>query len=270
MQIVQSVLASQPSGLVFDIDGTLSPIAPTPDAASLYPGVAALLEQARAYAQVAIITGREITDGAAMVNIEGLTYIGIHGVEWCEGLPATHTVSISPEALPYIEPGQRLLDLAEQKLANYPGVMVERKRLGGSVHYRLARDPEQAHKLIMDTLREPAHAHHFLLSSGKRVIDIKPAFAINKGQALRSFVERFKLASVLFAGDDRTDLDAILEIERLRQEGYHAAAITVQAADTLPELLEHADLVVQGVEGMARLLQDIVASLQARSAASQR
>lgn len=262
MHILPSLLASQPPGLIFDIDGTLSPIAPTPDEARLYPGVAALLEQARAYARIAIITGREIEDGAAMVNIDGLTYIGIHGVELCDGLPATHQVYINAEALPYFEPGRHLLDLAEQRFAGYPGVMVERKRLGGSVHYRLAPNPERTRTLILETLREPARAHHFRLSGGKQVIDIKPIFTINKGQALRSFVERYQLAGVLFAGDDRTDLDAMLEIERLRQEGHLAASIAVQAADTLPELLEHADLVVQGVEGMARLLHSIVELLR--------
>ncbi|MEO7021939.1 MAG: trehalose-phosphatase [Ktedonobacteraceae bacterium] len=266
MHNVHTILASQPLGLVFDIDGTLSPIAPTPDAAKLYPGIATLLEQAKGYAHIAIMTGREIEDGAAMVNIEGLTYIGTHGVEWCEGLPGKHPVHISSEALPYIEPSQQLLDLAEQKLADWPGVMVERKRLGGSIHYRQARNPEQVRKAILDTLREPAHARHFLLSRGKRVIDIKPAFKINKGQALRKFVEQFNLKGVLFAGDDRTDLDAMLEIERLRQEGWQVASITVQAADTLPELLEHTDLVVQGVEGMAQLLHEIVEQLQDRAA----
>ncbi len=270
MQSLQSILASQPLGLVFDIDGTLSPIAPTPDAARLYPGVAELLEQARRHAHIAIITGREIEDGAAMVNIDGLTYIGIHGVELCDGLPETHPVYISAEALPFLEPSQHLFDLAEQKFADYPGVMVERKRLGGSVHYRLARNPEQVRKLIIETLREPAHAHNFRLTRGKRVVDIKPIFKINKGQALKNFVERYDLAGVLFAGDDRTDLDAALEIERLRQQGCRAATIVVQAADTLPELLEHADHVVQGVDGMARLLHEIVEFLQARATTSSR
>lgn len=270
MQSVQTILANQPRGLVFDIDGTLSLIAPTPDKAKLYPGVASLLEQAKHYAQVAIMTGRGVDDGAAMVNIEGLTYIGTHGAEWCEGLPTHHPVRISAEVLPYIEPGQQVLDLAEQQFAEWPGVMVERKRLGGSIHYRLAPNPEQARKAIMETLREPARARNFLLSRGKRVIEIKPAIKINKGQALKRFVEHFNLASVLFAGDDRTDLDAMREIERLRQDGLRAIIVTVEAADTLPELLEHADIVVQGVAGMAEFLSELIEQLHNSAATSHR
>src|SRR5579864_4619643 len=79
---IQTVLTQRPLGLVFDIDGTLSPIAPTPDEARLHPSVASLLEQARNHAHIAIMTGRAIDNGAAMINVEGLTYVGSHGLEW--------------------------------------------------------------------------------------------------------------------------------------------------------------------------------------------
>jgi len=57
---LQTVLSQKPLGLVFDIDGTLSPIAPTPEEAQLYPGIVPLLERAREHAHVAIMTGRAI------------------------------------------------------------------------------------------------------------------------------------------------------------------------------------------------------------------
>ena len=70
------------------------------------------------------------------------------------------------------------------------------------------------------------------------------------------------LNGVIFAGDDRTDLDAVLEIARLRQEGMAALAIVVQHHDTLPEMLANADIVVQEVEGMVELLREMVDVLQ--------
>ena len=112
---LQTVLAQSPRGLAFDIDGTLSTIAPTPDEAKIYPGVLPLLEQAQKYAQVAILTGRSIDDGARMVNLDGLTYIGTHGLEWSEGLPWLHPVEITPEALNYYEPGKSKLCFANQR-----------------------------------------------------------------------------------------------------------------------------------------------------------
>jgi trehalose 6-phosphate phosphatase len=259
---LRTVLTRRPVGLVFDIDGTLSPIAPTPAEAHLYPGVASLLELARQYAHVAIITGRTVEDGAALVNVEGLTYIGIHGLEWCDGLPGSHPVQLLPEALPYVKPGKYLLDLAQQQLSKLPGILVERKRVGGAIHYRLSENPEQARERILALLTEPAQQVNMRLSEGKRVVEVKTPLAADKGQALRRFVQRFGLQGVCFAGDDRTDLDAVREIPQLRQDGRAAIAVVVQHADTLPALLEHADIVVHEVEGMVKLLGEMVEFLR--------
>ena len=166
---IAELLAQRPLGLVFDIDGTLSPIAATPGEARLYPGVAELLEQAKHHAHVAIITGRAVADGACMVNVDGLTYIGTHGLEWSDGLPSHTPVHVLPEAVEYVEAGKYLLDLAEKE--NVPGVFVERKRVGGAIHYRLAPDPEQARRNILAQLEGPAQQVHMQLSEGKRVIN---------------------------------------------------------------------------------------------------
>ena len=208
------------------------------------------------------MTGRAIIDGAAMVKVEGLTYIGTHGLEWSDGLPSTHPVEVVPEALASIEPGKYLLDLVEQQLPNLPGVAVQRKRFGGSIHYRLATDPQVTRQRILAILEQPAREVNMQLSEGKRIVEIRVPIAVDKGQALRRFTQRFDLRGVIFAGDDRTDLDAIREIVRLRSEGHLSAlSIVVQHPDTLPELLEHADIVVQEVEGMVALLQEMVSML---------
>jgi len=256
---IAGLLTQRPLGLVFDIDGTLSPIAPTPGEAQLYPGVGALLEQAKPYAHVAIITGRAVADGARMVNVDGLTYIGTHGLEQADGLPPHASIQLIPEAREYREAGEYLLDLVEKE--HLPGSIVERKSVGGTIHYRLAPDPELARQSILALLAEPAQRVHMQLSEGKRAIEIRVPLNINKGHALRSFVQRHKLQGVLFAGDDRTDIDALLEIERLRFEGIKGVGVAVQHADTLPELLAHADIVVQEVEGMVELLHKIVEEL---------
>jgi trehalose 6-phosphate phosphatase len=261
---LQTVLTQRPLGLVFDIDGTLSPIAPTPGQAKLHPEVRSLLESAKKYTRIAIMTGRAIEDGAEMVGVDGLTYIGTHGVEWSDGLPSTHSVQIVPEAVAYIEPGTHLLDLAEEELSDIPGLIIECKPVGGSIHCRLCPDPEQARRKIRALLEEPAKEVNMRLSDGKQVIDIKAPLAANKGRALRRFVQRFGLRGVVFAGDDRTDLDAIAEIARLREEGIAALAVAVQHSDSLPELLERADLKVQGVDGMVRLLREIVELLKTK------
>lgn len=259
---LQTVLAQRPLGLAFDIDGTLSPIASTPEEARLYPGVISLLERAREHAHVAIMTGRAIDDGASMVNVDGLTYIGTHGLEWSDGLPWLHPAHVMPEALHYYEPGKYLLDLVEKRLAGLPGVIVQRKRIGGSIHYRLAPHPAETRQELLTLLEQPARRVNMSLSEGKQIIEIRVPLPVNKGQALRQFAQRFGLRAIVFAGDDRTDLDAVQEIERMRKEGIAALAIVVQHPDTLPELLQQADIVVQKVPGMVDLLHEMVEMLE--------
>ncbi len=216
-QRLPTILAQSPRGLAFDIDGTLSPIASTPDEARIYPGVLPLLAQAQKYAHVAILTGRSIDDGASMVNLDGLTYIGTHGLEWSEGLPWLHSVEITSEALNYYEPGKYLLDLVEQYLEELPGELI---------------------------------------------VEIRVPLPVHKGRAIRQFAQRYNLKAIVFAGDDRTDLDAVTEITSMRKEGIAALSIVVQHHDTLPELLAQADIVVQEVLGMVELLREIVTILE--------
>jgi trehalose 6-phosphate phosphatase len=256
-----TILAQRPLGLAFDIDGTLSPIAPTPGEAHLYPGVASLLEMAKRYAQVVIVTGRAVKDGAPIINVEGLTYIGTHGMEWCDGLPGTHPVQLIPEAEPYVEPGKHLLDLAQQRLGDLPGITVQRKMVGGSIHYRLAPDPQQARERILALLEEPARQANMRIEEGKMVIEVLTPLTINKGEALRRYVQLHSLRGVLFAGDDRTDLYAMRVLTQLRPSGISTLSVGVQHNDSLPELLELADIIVQDVKGMAELLHEIVARI---------
>jgi trehalose 6-phosphate phosphatase len=258
---LETVLSRRPLGLAFDIDGTLSPIAPRPDLAKLYTGVASLLEQASRKVHIAIITGRSIDSGAAMINVNGLTYVGTHGLEWSDGLPSNETTKIVPDALAYVEPSRYLLELAAKELAALPDLIIERKQIGGSLHYRRCPDPEYARQLIFSRLEEPARKANLRLILGRQVVEVKTPLAVNKGWALRKFVERFALQSVIFAGDDITDLDAILEVSHLRRKGIAALAIVVQHDDTLPPLIEHADIIVQGVDEMVKLLRELVIRL---------
>jgi trehalose 6-phosphate phosphatase len=259
---LQKVLAQRPLGLAFDIDGTLSPIAPTSDQARLYPGVLPLLERAKEYAHIAIMTGRAIDNGAAMLNLDGVTYIGTHGLEWSDGLPWLHPVEVVPEAMDYYAPGKYLLDLVEKQLSDLPGVIVQRKRIGGSIHYRLSPNPVQTRQKLLSLLEQPARKVNMSLSEGKQIIEVRVPLPVHKGQALHKFAQRFSLRALVFAGDDRTDLDAVVEITRMRKEGIAALSIVVQHHDTLPELLGQADIVVQGVPGMVELLREMVEMLE--------
>jgi trehalose 6-phosphate phosphatase len=264
------VLKQKPLGLLFDIDGTLSPIAPTPGEAYLYPGTADLLRKVSQYAHVGIVTGRAVEDGARIVNVKGLTYIGNHGLEWCNDLPDdSHQVQVIPDAIPYVDAGKHILDFAEKELLpEFPDIIIQRKSVGGSLHYRLVPNPEQARERILAMLAKPVQTVHMRLGEGKRVIEVLAPLNENKGRSLRRYVEQIGLQGVLFAGDDRTDVFAIDEIARLRQEGLAAFSVGVKHADTPADLLQNANQLVQGVEEMAHLLTKITDMLSHNGSAT--
>lgn len=260
------ILTHRPLGLVFDLDGTLSLMPSTPDYGCLWPGVPEDLERAKQYAHVAILSGREVQGSAGVVKIAGLTYIGVHGLEWCSDLPTMQTPYLLPEAQPYAEPGAQLFALLEQHLADFPGVLLQPKSIGGSIFYGLAPDPESTRVRLLALLAEPAQRLGMRLGESRSIIEILAPLAIDKGVALRRYVQQLGLQAVCFAGDDRNDLAAVLEIERLREEGLAACSIVVRHANTPPALLEHGDVVVDDIAGMAAQLHEMVEILEKQAA----
>jgi trehalose 6-phosphate phosphatase len=256
------ILTRRPLGLIFDLDGTLSLMPSTPEYGCLWPGVAEDLERAKQYAHVAILSGREVQGSAGVVKIAGLTYIGVHGLQWCSDLPTIQTPYLLPEAQPYAEPGAQLFELLEQHLADFPGVLLQPKSIGGSIFYGQAAEPEKTRARLLTLLEEPARRLGMRIDETRLIIEILAPLAIDKGVALRRYVQQHGLQAVCFAGDDRNDLAAVLEIERLRQEGLAACSIVVQHANTPPALLEHGDVVVDDIAGMAAQLHEMVEILE--------
>src|SRR5262245_21136892 len=70
------------SAIVLDVDGTLAPIAPTPELAFVPDEVKDELRRlVGRYLLVACVSGRAGSDAARLVGVEGIRYIGNHGLE---------------------------------------------------------------------------------------------------------------------------------------------------------------------------------------------
>src|SRR5437660_10610385 len=70
------------AAILFDLDGTLAPIAAQPsDARVPEPTRHLLIAVARRYPVVACVTGRRASEARAMVSIGTITYLGSHGAE---------------------------------------------------------------------------------------------------------------------------------------------------------------------------------------------
>jgi trehalose 6-phosphate phosphatase len=83
------------------------------------------------------------------------------------------------------------------------------------------------------------------------VLEVRPPVAADKGTAVRALVTRAAVRRGLYAGDDTTDLDAFAGLDELDV----GVRVAVDSGEAPPALLEAADIVVDGPEGVLELLR---------------
>jgi trehalose 6-phosphate phosphatase len=93
------------------------------------------------------------------------------------------------------------------------------------------------------------------------VLEIRPVTAIDKGTAVRRLLDGGKVELALFAGDDRTDLDAFRALRSLVAAGdlRDAVCIGVASEEGPPELPAESDAVVPGTAGFLDVLRALAA-----------
>lgn len=201
------------AGSVFcflDYDGTLAPLAPTPEDASPLPGVRALLQELAAAPgmQVALVTGRTIADLRRFLDVEGVYYVGIHGLEiqLPDGaIEMSDGVAVVRSILPAIK--QRL----RQALGGRPGILIEDKGLALACHYRLATRADAA--TTRQTVAAVARTYQrrgvkIVVRNGHEVVEIRPAY-VNKGKTTCMLLAAHGFGALpVYVGDDQTDEDA--------------------------------------------------------------
>ena len=240
-----------PAGLFTDVDGTISPIAPTPEEATVSPAASATLEGlSRRLRLVAAVSGRASRQALGMVGQPGLVYIGNHGLEEL----VNGEVRTLPEAEAYASRVSAVLGRAREQL-RLPGVLVEDKGVTGTVHYRLARDPEAARAEILRVLAPLAEEQGVALRSGRMVVEIRPPLDLGKGAAVRRMVERYDLRGCVYLGDDVTDTDAFRAVREMSANGaVRGISVGVLSAETPPGVVDLSDFQVEGVDRVVELL----------------
>jgi trehalose 6-phosphate phosphatase len=255
-----AVLLQTPSADVTDIDGTISAIAATPAEAMVDPGAKAALDLLnRRLAAVAVVSGRAPQDGAVMVGLPDLTYIGNHGLERiARGTPWTHPTAAA--AQPAIAAALAEIETAARAAADLPWLIVENKGVTGTIHYRLAPDPALAIALLEPLVRDAATRHGLRLTLGRMIFEVRPPLAVNKGTAIRELAEELGLRGIVFFGDDVTDVDAFRALRGMRASGDAATLrVGVLGPDTSPLVLEEIDLSIDGVPACAATLLALAA-----------
>lgn len=261
---VAGLLARRPSAVLSDFDGTLSQVALTPDAAVMAPGVAEVLASLLQRVDlVGIVTGRGVADVMTKVPVNGLEYVGNHGLEWVDqGGHHVHPAGLEAEtALP------GLLATIRERLGSevsLDGVIFEDKRYSASIHYRLADDPAFVGTVLDRIVRDTAGVHGLWVSPGKMVVELRPGARITKGTAVHRIARSHGFQSMVFLGDDVTDTDAFLALHDLaRESGMATCCVGVLTADTHPLVVEHSDFLLDGVEEVVAMLSRVAAALPA-------
>ncbi|GLC27081.1 trehalose-phosphatase [Roseisolibacter agri] len=226
---LQRVAAASPLLALFDIDGTLAPLAPRPQDARVPEDARRALARLAAApgVYVGLVTGRGADDGARLVGLPGLWVVGNHGVETVDPDGTRH---IAPEVLPFAERVARAADALAGPVAAVPGALLEDKTWSLSVHWRLA-DPASVPALAA-AVHAAAAQEGLRVHEGKMIHEVKIDAEVDKGTASLALARRLGALGpeglVLFIGDDRTDEDAF---RRLRGASAHALTIRVGTAE---------------------------------------
>lgn len=247
---IRDMLARSPLGLATDVDGTISEIAPLPERAQITPACREQLAILTSHlALVAAISGRPALVVRDMIGIEGIVYVGNHGLErWQDG-----ALVFEPGAEVYREKVPALCAELEA-LADVEGIILEDKGISLAIHYRRCPDQEGARRHILEAVARAGTAGDFRTIEGKRMVELRPPIDADKGTAVRALIERYGLRGGIYLGDDLTDVDAFAAMHA-QGPAFKGIAIAVTGGETAAAVEESADLVCKGVGDVERFLR---------------
>ena len=202
-EVRSSIKAAKRVYVFLDYDGTLTPIVSKPESATLSKRVRTILRFVSTLpsCRLAIVSGRSIVDLRRLVDIRTIYYLGNHGLE-ISGPDLKYEDSIAQRSR------QNLKDISRKLLyLKTVGVSIENKRLTLAVHYRQV-SPRLV-PMIKVALRRIFHSYQqFKITSGKKVMEVRPNTKWNKGLAAQWLIKKLGPGLPVYIGDDKTDEDA--------------------------------------------------------------
>lgn len=188
-------LAVTPSLLAFDLDGTLAPLVPLAANARVPADTADKLRALSLVWPLGVITGRAIEDARPRLGFTPRYLVGNHGAE-LDNAPASAVLIAT-------------LDRCREHFLRHTAAMqaqsitLEDKGLSLALHYTRATNTAMARawlNALIEPVREKICANH-----GHCVMNITPANAPDKGDALLDLMHDCKATKALVVGDDVND-----------------------------------------------------------------
>ena len=248
--VIQGLLTSASMGLLTDVDGTISEIAPSPSEARVSEVCRDSLSLLSKHLPlVAAVSGRPAAEARGMVGVEEMVYVGNHGLDRWEG--GGVRLAAGAEGYPAV-----IADVLREleRTLSIDGLLIENKGVTASVHYRRCGDHSAARKAILAAVGGLAGASDLKVTEGRMVIELRPPLEIDKGSAVCSLIRERRLAAAVYLGDDSTDADVFRAFHE-QDVGFRGLGIGVVSAETPDTVIENADFVVQGVSEVERFLR---------------
>jgi len=222
--------------IAFDIDGTLAPIVDRPWEARVPPEVQRGMAAIAAHAPVAILTGRAMEDARPMLGFAPRYLIGNHGAE---GVPGQEHVS--EECARVCRAWVDELSSGSESWRDVEGIVLEDKTYSLTFHFRHARDHGAALRVLV--ARTATLLPLPKLVNGKKVLNLLPPTAPDKGEALTALLAATHCKRALYVGDDASDervfrlrSPAILSVRVEHDEGS-AANLFLNGQSDVPRLV---------------------------------
>ncbi len=206
-EAVERARRAERLALLLDYDGTLVPLAATPELAVPDAALLALLRRlaARRNTEVHLVSGRKRATMERWFTSLPVGLFAEHGF-WQRLPGGGWTAAVAEPPTTWREP---VLAILREFAGRTPGTIIEEKTAGFAWHYRSA-DPEygaaQA-KELTHHLRSLIGDHPLEILQGDKVLEVRPR-GVDKGLAVAQVRARAPAGTLLVAlGDDRTDED---------------------------------------------------------------
>lgn len=252
-------LRADPSraAILTDVDGTLAPIVERPELAAVPPRASQLLKALnRGFGLVGCISGRQALEARRLVGVGEIAYAGNHGLELL--LPGEEEPRLDPALAGQERNAAEFVATLDPATLASAGLRLEDKGPIQTLHWRGAADERGAEARAREIAAEAGRAK-LEPRWGRKVLELRPVGGGGKDAAVAALLATDGVTAAVYAGDDRTDLDAFRRLRELRDAGElrNAVCVGVISPEAPPELAEEADLLVDGPAGWLALLEKL-------------
>jgi trehalose 6-phosphate phosphatase len=245
------------AAVLTDVDGTLAPIADRPEQARVPGRVTELLEALSGrFGLVGCVSGRRALEARRLVGVDGIAYAGNHGLELL--LPGDAEPRLDPSLEGRERSAREFAASLDGGALAESGLRLEDKGPIQALHWRGAANERvaeaRAHEIAAAAGRAGLEPHW-----GRKVLEIRPVGGGGKDAAVAALLAADGVDAAIYAGDDRTDLDAFRRLRYLCGQGELETAVCVGVAspEAPPELAEESDLRVEGPRGWLAILESL-------------